>query len=310
MRPTPTRPDPDATRVRSVRPRRRGRCRTSVQPRATSPAAARLDHPAGREAPRRRRTAASCPSTAAPRCGPASSISTTAPLDLDQAAGLVAGTVNKDTEDSSVKEVLFQKPLDLIASGQNLLLTETWKLADGGNSLRTYVCIKEAIEAPVLMIAHGNFPGEKSLIAVSSKRLYGEGYNDRIANVTLIIQQLVHGSVPGEPPLEEHLIEASAEHFLGKGHDDSNYKRIPGVTPNNSKQLGEPPLEEPLIQANTGCDDSGKRIPDVTLVGKQLGDSSGVAPSWGKIDSLATMNTEKWSEAIEVRLIHAGTRCR
>ncbi|KAE8767228.1 hypothetical protein D1007_61453 [Hordeum vulgare] len=193
---------------------------------------------------------------------------------------------------------------------ENLLLTETWKLADGGNSLRTYVCIKEAIEAPVLMIAHGNVPGEKSLIAVSSKRLYGEGYNDRIANVTLIIQQLVHGSVPGEPPLEEHLIEASAEHFLGKGHDDGNYKRIPGVTPNNSKQLGEPPLEEPLIQANTGCDDSGKRIPDVTLVGKQLGDSSGVAPSWGKIDSLATMNTEKWSEAIEVRLIHAGTRCR
>lgn len=27
-------------------------------------------------------------------------------------------SVNKDTEDSSVKEVLFQKPLDLIASGQ------------------------------------------------------------------------------------------------------------------------------------------------------------------------------------------------
>ncbi|KAM3406039.1 hypothetical protein ACQJBY_000220 [Aegilops geniculata] len=191
-------------------------------------------------------------------------------------------------------------PRVLACFSENLLRRETWKLADGGNSQRTYVCIKEAIEAPLLMIAHDHVPGEQPLIAVSSKRIYGEGYNDRILDVTLIIKQLVgyistvggpstftareftemmtyvHGSFSGEPPLEEPLIEASVEQFLGK-YDDSNDKRIPGVTPNNKKQLGESPLEDPLIEVSIeqflgeGYDDSNKRIPDVTLINKQLG---------------------------------------
>ncbi|XP_044351346.1 uncharacterized protein [Triticum aestivum] len=188
-------------------------------------------------------------------------------------------------------------PWVLACFSENLLRRETWKLADGGNCQRTYVCIKEAIEAPLLMIAHGHVPGEQPLIAVSSTRLYGEGYDDRILDVTLIIKQLVghistvggpstftareftemvHGSVSGEPPLEEPLIEASMEQFLGK-YDDSNDKRIPGVIPNNKKQLGESPLEDPLIEVSIeqflgeGYDDSNKRIPDVMLINKQLG---------------------------------------
>ncbi|KAF6982050.1 hypothetical protein CFC21_000488 [Triticum aestivum] len=217
-------------------------------------------------------------------------------------------------------------PLVLTCFSNNLFRREPLKLADDGGEFQSTVLYIDAFLliignpaqtdahiftlgspnndftvrqlAELMTEAHGHVPGEQPLIAVSSKRLYGEGYNDRIAGVTLIIQQLVghistvggpstftareftemmtyvHGRVSGEPPLEEPLIEASVEQFLGKYDDD---KRIPGVTPNNNKQLGEPLLEDPLIEASTeqslgeGYDDSDKRIPDVTLINKQLG---------------------------------------
>ncbi|VAH12695.1 unnamed protein product [Triticum turgidum subsp. durum] len=43
-------------------------------------------------------------------------------------------------------------PRVLACFNKNLLRRETWKLADGGNSQRTYVCIKEAIDAALLLM--------------------------------------------------------------------------------------------------------------------------------------------------------------
>ncbi|KAF2300725.1 hypothetical protein GH714_015348 [Hevea brasiliensis] len=96
-------------------------------------------------------------------------------------------------------------PRVLACFSNALLRREPLKLVDGGQSQRSFIYIKDAIEAVLLMIenparANGlaNVSGEPALevptVDVSSKEFYGEGYDDsdkRVPDMTIINRQLV-----------------------------------------------------------------------------------------------------------------------
>ncbi|URD94037.1 Bifunctional polymyxin resistance [Musa troglodytarum] len=111
-------------------------------------------------------------------------------------------------------------PRVLACFSNNLLRREPLKLVDGGQSQRTFVYIKDAIEAVLLMIIFnvGNPNNE-----VTIKQL-----------AEIMVQ--VYSRVSGEPPLEAATIDVSSKQFYGEGYDDSD-KRIPDMTIIN-KQLG------------------------------------------------------------------------
>ncbi|PKA47567.1 UDP-glucuronic acid decarboxylase 5 [Apostasia shenzhenica] len=88
-------------------------------------------------------------------------------------------------------------PRVLACFSNNLLRREPLKLVDGGQSQRTFVYIKDAIEAVLLMIVYSKVSGEPAIevptVDVSSKEFYGEGYDDsdkRIPDMTIINRQL------------------------------------------------------------------------------------------------------------------------
>ncbi|EFJ30932.1 hypothetical protein SELMODRAFT_408703 [Selaginella moellendorffii] len=84
----------------------------------------------------------------------------------------------------------------------NLLKSEPMKLVDGGQSQRTFVYVKDAIDTVMRMV----FP-----------RLY------------LRTSYWCHTGVSGRPQLDEPTIDMSSKEFYGEGYDDSD-KRIPDMT--------------------------------------------------------------------------------
>nr|XP_029117745.1 UDP-D-apiose/UDP-D-xylose synthase 2-like isoform X2 [Elaeis guineensis] len=115
---------------------------------------------------------------------------------------------------------------------QNLLRREPLKLVDGGQSQRTFVYIKDAIEAVLLMIEN-------------PARANGQIFNVGNPNNEVTVKQLaemmteVYSKVSGEPLLKVHTIDVSSKEFYGEGYDDSD-KRILDMTIIN-KQLGWSP---------------------------------------------------------------------
>ncbi|XP_020582212.1 UDP-D-apiose/UDP-D-xylose synthase 2-like [Phalaenopsis equestris] len=120
-------------------------------------------------------------------------------------------------------------PRVLACFSNNLLRREPLKLVDGGQSQRTFVYIKDAIEAVLLMIENPD-------------RANGHTFNVGNPNNEVTVKQLaeimtqVYSKVSGEPPLEVPTIDVSSEEFYGEGYDDSD-KRIPDMTIIN-RQLG------------------------------------------------------------------------
>ncbi|KAH6774731.1 UDP-D-apiose/UDP-D-xylose synthase 1 [Perilla frutescens var. hirtella] len=123
-------------------------------------------------------------------------------------------------------------PRVLACFSNNLLRREPLKLVDGGESQRTFVYIKDAIEAVLLMIEN-------------PARANGHIFNVGNPNNEVTVRQLaemmtqVYAKVSGEPPLDTATIDISSKEFYGEGYDDSD-KRIPDMTIIN-KQLGWDP---------------------------------------------------------------------
>ncbi|PKA59717.1 UDP-glucuronic acid decarboxylase 1 [Apostasia shenzhenica] len=123
-------------------------------------------------------------------------------------------------------------PRVLACFSNNLLRREPLKLVDGGQSQRTFVYIKDAIEAVLLMIEN-------------PARVNGQIFNVGNPNNEVTVKQLaeimteVYSKVSGEPPLEVPTIDVSSQEFYGEGYDDSD-KRIPDMTIIN-RQLGWSP---------------------------------------------------------------------
>ncbi|KAF7026419.1 hypothetical protein CFC21_038524, partial [Triticum aestivum] len=120
-------------------------------------------------------------------------------------------------------------PRVLACFSNNLLRREPLKLVDGGESQRTFVYIKDAIEAVLLMIENP---------ARANGHIFNVGNPDNEVTVRELAEMMteVYAKVSGEPPLEEPVIDVSAKEFYGEGYDDSD-KRIPDMTLIN-KQLG------------------------------------------------------------------------
>ncbi|KAG6436124.1 hypothetical protein SASPL_101008 [Salvia splendens] len=127
-------------------------------------------------------------------------------------------------------------PRVLACFSNNLLRREPLKLVDGGESQRTFVYIKDAIEAVLLMIENPS-------------RANGQIFNVGNPNNEVTVRQLaemmtqVYSKVSKEPSLSTPTIDISSKEFYGEGYDDSD-KRIPDMTIIN-RQLGRELLLEP-----------------------------------------------------------------
>ncbi|KAG9151263.1 hypothetical protein Leryth_002809 [Lithospermum erythrorhizon] len=100
-------------------------------------------------------------------------------------------------------------PRVLACFSNNLLRREPLKLVDGGESQRTFVYIKDAIEAVMLMIEN-------------PARANGHIFNVGNPNNEVTVRQLaemmtqVYSKVSGEPSLESPTIDISSKEFYGK----------------------------------------------------------------------------------------------
>ncbi|EPS61515.1 hypothetical protein M569_13282, partial [Genlisea aurea] len=114
-------------------------------------------------------------------------------------------------------------------SSQNLLRREPLKLVDGGQSKRTFIYIKDAIEAVLLMIENPNR---------ANGQIFNVGNPDNEVTVKQLAELMteVYAKVSREPPIETPTIDVSSKEFYGEGYDDSD-RRIPDMTIIN-KQLG------------------------------------------------------------------------
>lgn len=153
----------------------------------------------------------------------------------------------------------------ILISLQNLLRREPLKLVDGGVSQRTFIYIKDAIEAVLLMIENpsranghifnvGNPNNEVSVRQLAEimtqvcrhevfflKKKYIwcflTLFGNNLSKLISIFPFQVYSNVSSEPPLEVPTIDVSSKVFYGEGYDDSD-RRIPDMTIIN-KQLGK-----------------------------------------------------------------------
>ncbi|MCO5558647.1 hypothetical protein L7F22_012233 [Adiantum nelumboides] len=123
-------------------------------------------------------------------------------------------------------------PRVLACFSNNLLRGEPLKLVDGGVSQRTFVFIKDAIEAVLLMIENPN-------------RANGHIFNVGNPSNEVTVKELaelmseIYCTVSGQTMPEVPTIDVSSKEFYGEGYDDSD-KRIPDMTI-IKKQLGWEP---------------------------------------------------------------------
>ncbi|KAG6778104.1 hypothetical protein POTOM_017954 [Populus tomentosa] len=147
-------------------------------------------------------------------------------------------------------------PRVLACFSNALLRREPLKLVDGGESQRTFVYIKDAIEAVLLMIENPS-------------RANGHIFNVGNPNNEVTVRQLaemmtaVYANVSGEPALEEPTVDVSSKEFYGEGYDDSD-----------------------------------KRIPDMTIINRQLGWNPKTS-LWDLLDSTLTYQHKTYAEAIK-----------
>ncbi|AES62811.2 UDP-D-apiose/UDP-D-xylose synthase [Medicago truncatula] len=120
-------------------------------------------------------------------------------------------------------------PRVLACFSNNLLRGEPLKLVDGGESQRTFLYIKDAIEAVLLMIENP---------ARANGKIFNVGNPNNEVTVRELAEMMikVYSKVSGDQPLETPTIDVSSKEFYGEGYDDSD-KRIPDMTIIN-KQLG------------------------------------------------------------------------
>ncbi|MBA0858123.1 hypothetical protein Goshw_021921, partial [Gossypium schwendimanii] len=150
-------------------------------------------------------------------------------------------------------------PRVLACFSNNLLRREPLKLVDGGESQRTFIYIKDAIEAVLLMIENPD-------------RANGHIFNVGNPNNEVTVRQLaemmtkVYAKVSGETVLESPTVDVSSKEFYGEGYDDSD-----------------------------------KRIPDMTIINKQLGWNPKTS-LWDLLESTLTYQHRTYAEAIKKSL--------
>lgn len=147
-------------------------------------------------------------------------------------------------------------PRVLACFSNALLRRQQLKLVDGGQSQRTFIFIKDAIEAVLLMIEN-------------PARANGHIFNVGNPNNEVTVRQLaemmtqVYSKVNGEPPLEVPTVDVSSKEFYGEGYDDSD-----------------------------------KRIPDMTIINRQLGWNPKTS-LWDLLESTLTYQHRTYAEAIK-----------
>ncbi|ESQ51252.1 hypothetical protein EUTSA_v10016776mg [Eutrema salsugineum] len=147
-------------------------------------------------------------------------------------------------------------PRVLACFSNNLLRREPLKLVDGGESQRTFIYIKDAIEAVLLMIEN-------------PERANGHIFNVGNPNNEVTVRQLaemmteVYAKVSGEGAIESPTVDVSSKEFYGEGYDDSD-----------------------------------KRIPDMTIINRQLGWNPKTS-LWDLLESTLTYQHRTYSEAVK-----------
>nr|XP_043629758.1 UDP-D-apiose/UDP-D-xylose synthase 2 [Erigeron canadensis] len=147
-------------------------------------------------------------------------------------------------------------PRVLACFSNNLLRREPLKLVDGGESQRTFIYIKDAIEAVLLMIENP---------ARASGHIFNVGNPNNEVTVRQLAEMMtqVYSKVSGEDSIETPTIDVSSKEFYGEGYDDSD-----------------------------------KRIPDMTIINKQLGWNPKTS-LWDLLESTLTYQHRTYAEAIK-----------
>ncbi|TKY67076.1 UDP-D-apiose/UDP-D-xylose synthase 2 [Spatholobus suberectus] len=131
-------------------------------------------------------------------------------------------------------------PRVLACFSNNLLRGEPLKLVDGGGSQRTFLYIKDAIDAVVLMIDNPER---------ANGQIFNVGNPDNEVTVKELAELMikVYAKVSGVPASSLSTLNVSSEEFYGKGYDDSD-RRIPDMTIITRQLAWKPrtPLDELL----------------------------------------------------------------
>lgn len=113
-------------------------------------------------------------------------------------------------------------PRVLACFSNNLLRREPMKLVDGGASQRTFLYIKDAIKAVMLMIDN---PERADGLIFN----VGNPKNEASVKELAEVMTEVYSRVTGQPKLPQPTLEVSSLDFYGVGYDDSD-RRIPDMT--------------------------------------------------------------------------------
>ncbi|KOM50560.1 hypothetical protein LR48_Vigan08g138700 [Vigna angularis] len=113
-------------------------------------------------------------------------------------------------------------PRVLACFSNSLLRGEPLKLVDGGKSQRTFLYIKDAIDAVALMIDNPER---------ANGYIFNVGNPDNEVSVKELAALMIkaYAKVSGAPASSMSTVNVSAEDFYGKGYDDSD-RRIPDMT--------------------------------------------------------------------------------
>ncbi|KAG4988876.1 hypothetical protein AAZX31_11G160400 [Glycine max] len=131
-------------------------------------------------------------------------------------------------------------PRVLACFSNSLLRGEPLKLVEGGRSQRTFLYIKDAIDAVALMIDNPER---------ADGHIFNVGNPDNEVSVKELAELMIkaYAKVSGVPASSLSTLDVSAEDFYGKGYDDSD-RRIPDMTIITKQLAWKPktPLDELL----------------------------------------------------------------
>ncbi|RDX82305.1 UDP-D-apiose/UDP-D-xylose synthase 2, partial [Mucuna pruriens] len=131
-------------------------------------------------------------------------------------------------------------PRVLACFSNSLLRGEPLKLVDGGQSQRTFLYIKDAIDAVALMIDNPDR---------ANGHIFNVGNPDNEVSVKELAELMIkaYAKVSGVPASSLSTVNVSSEDFYGKGYDDSD-RRIPDMTIITKQLAWKPktPLDELL----------------------------------------------------------------
>lgn len=113
-------------------------------------------------------------------------------------------------------------PRVLACFSTNLMRGEPLKLVDGGKSQRTFVYIKDAIDAVMRMIENPQ-RADNHIFNV------GNPFNEATVKELAELMTEVYCKVAGQPMPETPTVDVTSKEFYGEGYDDSD-KRIPDMT--------------------------------------------------------------------------------